>query len=107
MTVAVTIKVALSIMGVLLSVFVYTVAFAVVTCAIHGAKARLLLILVFCSAGWSGVTLENKNTIPLTVTRQPNTNNLAITTASDLPAGEYLLIADQGKGYDGYDFSVK
>jgi len=62
----------------------------------------------YCEAGvWSGVTVENKDTIPLTVTRQPNTNNLSITTASDLPAGEYLLIADQGKGYDGYDFSVK
>jgi|SRR5579872_1944095 len=56
---------------------------------------------------WSGVTVENRNTIPLTVTRQPNTNNLTITSASDLPSGEYLLIADQGKGYDGYDFSVK
>ena len=47
-------------------------------------------IAQYCEAGaWSGVTLENKNTIPLTVTRQPNTNNLSITTASDLPAGEY------------------
>jgi opacity protein-like surface antigen len=62
----------------------------------------------YCEAGaWSGVKEENKNTIPLTVTRQPNTNTLTIVPASDLPAGEYLLIADQGKGYDGYDFSVK
>jgi hypothetical protein len=62
----------------------------------------------YCEASaWSGVKEENKNTIPLTVTRQANTNNLTITPASDLPAGEYLLIADQGKGYDGYDFSVK
>jgi hypothetical protein len=62
----------------------------------------------YCEAGaWSGVTEENKNTIPLTVTRQPNTNTLTITLISNLPAGEYLLIADQGKGYDGYDFSVK
>ena len=60
----ITIKVALSIMGVLVSVLVYTVAFAVVTCAIHGAKAIgwpalrndpiywLLLILVFGGTGW-------------------------------------------------------
>jgi hypothetical protein len=62
----------------------------------------------YCEAGaWSGVTVENKNTIPLTVTRQSNTNNLSITTASELPPGEYLLIANQSKGYDGYDFSVK
>ena len=62
----------------------------------------------YCEASvWSGVKEENKDTIPLTVTRQPNTNNLTITPASDLPAGEYLLMADQGKGYDGYDFSVK
>jgi hypothetical protein len=62
----------------------------------------------YCEAGaWSGVKEENKNTIPLTVTRQPDTNNLTISPASDLPAGEYLLIADQAKGYDGYDFSVK
>ncbi|MGB7105122.1 MAG: hypothetical protein WBD39_00110 [Candidatus Acidiferrales bacterium] len=56
---------------------------------------------------WSGATEENKNTIPLTVTRIPNTNTLTITPVADLPAGEYLLIADQAKGYDGYDFSVK
>jgi len=62
----------------------------------------------YCEASvWSGVKEENKDTIPLTVTRQPNANNLTITPASDLPAGEYLLIADQSKGYDGYDFSVK
>jgi hypothetical protein len=62
----------------------------------------------YCEAGaWSGVTVENKNMIPLTVTRQPNTNTLTIRPASDLPAGEYLIIADQTKGYDGYDFSVK
>jgi hypothetical protein len=62
----------------------------------------------YCEASvWSGVKVENKDTIPLTVTRQPNTNNLSIITASDLPPGEYLLIADQSKGYDGYDFSVK
>jgi len=56
---------------------------------------------------WSGATEENKNTIPLTVTRTPNTNTLTITPVADLPPGEYLLIADQGKGYDGYDFTVK
>ena len=56
---------------------------------------------------WSGVKEENKDVIPLTVARQPNTNNLTITPTSDLPAGEYLLIADQGKGADGYDFLVK
>jgi len=62
----------------------------------------------YCEAGaWSGVTVENKNAVPLTVTRQPNTNTLTIIPASDLPSGQYLLIADQGKGYDGYDFSVK
>lgn len=62
----------------------------------------------YCEAGvWSGVTEENKNTVPLTVTRLPNSNTLTITPASDLPAGEYLLIADQAKGYDGYDFAVK
>lgn len=62
----------------------------------------------YCEVGvWSGVKEENKDIIPLIVTRQPNTNNLTITPATDLPAGEYLLIADQGKGYDGYDFSVK
>jgi hypothetical protein len=62
----------------------------------------------YCEAGaWSGVKEENKNMIPLTVTRIPNTNTLTITPAADLPAGEYLLIADQAKGYDGYDFSVK
>jgi hypothetical protein len=56
---------------------------------------------------WSGVTEDDKNTIPLTVTRIPDTNTLKITPTADLPIGEYLLIADQGKGYDGYDFSVK
>jgi hypothetical protein len=62
----------------------------------------------YCEAGvWSGVTEENRNTVPLTVTRVPNSNTLTITPASDLPAGEYLLIADQAKGYDGYDFAVK
>lgn len=62
----------------------------------------------YCEAGaWSGVKEENKSTIPLTATRQPNTNNLTITPESDLPTGEYMLIPDQGKGYDGYDFSVK
>ena len=62
----------------------------------------------FCEARvWSGFSEENKNTIPLTVTRLPNSNTLTITPASDLPAGEYLLIADQAKGYDGYDFAVK
>jgi hypothetical protein len=62
----------------------------------------------YCEASaWSGVKEENKDTISLTVIRQPNTNNLTITPASDLPPGEYLLIADQSKGYDGYDFSVK
>ncbi len=62
----------------------------------------------YCEAGaWSGVKEENKNTIPLTATRLPNSNTLTITPVSDLPPGEYLLIADQGKGYDGYDFTVK
>lgn len=62
----------------------------------------------YCEAGpWSGVKEENKNTIPLTISRQPDTNTLTITPASDLPPGEYLLIADQSKGYEGYDFSVK
>ncbi len=62
----------------------------------------------YCEVGvWSGAKIENKDVIPLTVTRQPNTDNLTITPTSDLPAGEYLLLADQGKGYDGYDFSVK
>jgi hypothetical protein len=56
---------------------------------------------------WTGVKEENKDSIPLTVTRIPDTNTLTITPASDLPAGEYLLITDQGKGYDGYDFAVK
>jgi hypothetical protein len=35
----VTMKIALSVMGMLLSVLVYTAAFAAVTCAIHGARA--------------------------------------------------------------------
>ncbi len=62
----------------------------------------------YCKAGvWSGVTEENENTVPLTVTRIPNSKTLTIAPASGLPAGEYLLIADQAKGYDGYDFAVK
>jgi hypothetical protein len=41
----------------------------------------------YCEAGaWTGVQEENKNTIPLTVTRLPNTNTLTITPKSDLPA---------------------
>jgi hypothetical protein len=50
---------------------------------------------------------KTKDTLPLTVSRIPDTNTLTITPASDLPAGQYLLIADQAKGYDGYDFEVK
>jgi len=62
----------------------------------------------YCEVGaWSGVKEEDKSIIPLTATRIPNSNNLLITPASDLLAGEYLLITDPGKGYDGYDFGVK
>jgi hypothetical protein len=62
----------------------------------------------YCEAGaWSGVKVEDQNIIPLAVTRIANTNNLTITPQADLPAGEYLLITDQGKGYDGFDFGVK
>jgi hypothetical protein len=62
----------------------------------------------YCEVGaWSGVNMENKSIIPMTVTRISNSNNLLITPVSDLPAGEYLLITDHGKGYDGYDFGVK
>jgi len=53
------------------------------------------------------VNTGDKNVIPLAVARVPNSNNLTIVPQADLPAGEYLLIADQGKGYDGYDFGVK
>jgi hypothetical protein len=60
----VAVKVALSIMGLLLLALVFTATFAVVTCAVHGAKAIgwpalrndpvywLLLILVFGGTGW-------------------------------------------------------
>jgi hypothetical protein len=62
----------------------------------------------YCEASvWTGVQMENKDTIPLTVTRIPNTNTLLIVPASDLPAGEYLLVTDATKGYQGYDFVVK
>lgn len=62
----------------------------------------------YCEASvWTGAKIEDKNVVPLTVTRIPNSNNLTIIPQADLPAGEYLLIADQGKGYDGYDFGVK
>ena len=61
-----------------------------------------------CEASvWTGVNTGDKNVVPLTVARIPNSNNLTIVPQADLPAGEYLLIADQGKGYDGYDFGVK
>jgi hypothetical protein len=62
----------------------------------------------YCEASvWTGVNAGNQDTIPLTVTRISNTNTLTIIPQSDLPAGEYLLITDAGKGYDGYDFGVK
>lgn len=62
----------------------------------------------YCEVGaWSGVNMQNKNIIPMTVTRISNSNNLLITPVNDLPAGEYLLITDAGKGYNGYDFGVK
>ncbi len=59
-----TVKVALSVVGLLLSVIVYTVVFSVVTLRIHGAMALgwpslrndplfwLLLILVVGGVGW-------------------------------------------------------
>jgi hypothetical protein len=62
----------------------------------------------YCEAGaWSGVKVEDKNTVPLTVTRISGGNAMTITTLGDLPKGEYLLITDSAKGYDGYDFGVK
>jgi hypothetical protein len=62
----------------------------------------------YCEVGaWSGAKVEDQNIMPLTVTRIANTNNLTVTPQADLPAGEYLLITDQGKGYDGFDFGVK
>ncbi len=62
----------------------------------------------YCEAGiWTGIKEEDKNIVLLSVTRIPDTNNLTITPTADLPNGEYLLITDQGKGYDGYDFGVK
>jgi hypothetical protein len=62
----------------------------------------------FCEAGaWTGVNEEDKNVVALSVVRIPESNNLEIAPAADLPPGEYLLIADTGKGYDGYDFGVK
>lgn len=62
----------------------------------------------YCEAGaWTGVKEEDKNIVPLTVTRIPDSNNLTIVPTADLPSGEYLLITDTGKGYDGYDFGVK
>ena len=56
---------------------------------------------------WSGAKMEDKNVVPLTVTRIANSNNLTIVPQADLPAGEYLLITDAGKGADGYDFGVR
>jgi hypothetical protein len=56
---------------------------------------------------WSGAKMEDKNVVPLSVTRIPNSNNLTIVSQADLPAGEYLLITDAAKGADGYDFGVK
>ncbi len=62
----------------------------------------------YCEAGaWTGVKMEDQSVLPLTVTRIPNSNSLTIVPQADLPAGEYLLITDAGKGYDGYDFGVK
>lgn len=55
---------------------------------------------------WTGVNTGNKDIVPLTVTRISGTNNLLVKPTSPLPVGEYLLITDAGKGYDGYDFSV-
>lgn len=59
------------------------------------------------ASAWTGVKTGDMNVIPLAVTRVPDSNNLTIVPQADLPAGEYLLIADHGKGYDGYDFGVK
>jgi hypothetical protein len=56
---------------------------------------------------WTGVKVEDKNTIPLTVNRIPDCNNLTIVPQSDLAPGQYLLITDAAKGADGYDFGVK
>jgi hypothetical protein len=59
------------------------------------------------AGAWTGVKVEDKRTVPLTVTRIEGGNNLTITPAGDLPTGEYLLITDTGKGYDGYDFGAR
>jgi hypothetical protein len=56
---------------------------------------------------WTGAKEQNKDVIPVTVTRIANSNNLSIVPQTDLSAGEYLLITDAGKGSDGYDFGVK
>lgn len=56
---------------------------------------------------WTGAKMEDKNVVPVTVTRIPNSNNLTIVPQSDLLPGEYLLITDAAKGADGYDFGVK
>jgi hypothetical protein len=56
---------------------------------------------------WTGVKEQDKDVIPLIVTRITNSNNLTIVPQTDLSAGEYLLITDAGKGADGYDFGVK
>lgn len=56
---------------------------------------------------WTGAKVEDKDIVSLTVTRIPNSNNLTIVPQIDLPAGEYLLTTDVGKGADGYDFGVK
>jgi len=56
---------------------------------------------------WTGVKAEDKNVLPVAVTRIANSNNLTIVPQTDLPAGEYLLITDATKGADGYDFGVK
>ena len=62
----------------------------------------------YCEAGaWTGVKEEDKNIVPLIVTRIPDSNNLTIIPTADLPNGEYLLITNAGKGYNGYDFGVK
>jgi hypothetical protein len=61
----------------------------------------------FEAGAWSGAKIEDKNMIPLTVTRIQNSNNLTIVPQSDLSAGEYLLVTDVGKGADGYDFGVR
>lgn len=56
---------------------------------------------------WSGANTENKNVVPVSVSRISGTNDLLITPAADLPAGEYLLITTPStNGYSGYDFGI-